>query len=634
MAINHSLLKDDLYQAVNGEWLEEAVIPSDKPATGGFMSLAEKVEEVCLKDINALVEGKLTTTDPLMLEFIKLYKKALDFEYQEKDNLAEAKDFLNSILSQADYQAITAKMVELLNYKLPSLINLSVEPDMKKAEQNCLYMDVPRLILPDTPYYDEENEKGQFLLNIYQKQSEELLISLGYNKDQSQQWVKNCIEFDRKLASYQKTQEELADYTQNYNARSIAEVKDYCQEIAIDSFIKQIIKEVPEKIIVTQPSFFEHLDEIVQSDNIELLKSWIIVSTINDLSGVLGEDFRLKGSEFSLALSGTPEPMKAKKFYFYLVRDLFDQVIGTYYGKKYLGFEARRDIESMLKAMIEVYKKRLEKNQWLSDETIQLAIRKLEKFNYLIGFPNDYPEYYKDLKVNAESSLFKNCLSLKRIHQKDHFSQYKQAVDRDKWLMPADRVNAYYNPTLNNICFPAAILQAPFYSLDQSRAANYGGIGAVIAHEISHAFDNNGAKIDENGNLNNWWAEQDFEAFNQKAQAMVDQWDGMPFGQGKVNGKLTVSENIADGGGLTAALNALKNEGETDYKEFFINWARIWCQKARPEYELMLLQVDVHAPAELRANVQVKNLDEFHETFETSEGDGMWLAPEERVRIW
>ncbi|MGX7109290.1 M13 family metallopeptidase [Facklamia miroungae] len=634
MRINQALLKDNLYQAVNGEWLEKAVIPSDKPATGGFMSLAEKVEEVCLNDISELLEDKITTTDPLMLEFIKLYKQALDFDQREKDGYVEAKAFLNSILSQADYQAITDKMVELLNYKLPSLINLSVEPDMKNAQQNSLYMDVPRLILPDTPYYDEENEKGQFLLDIYQKQSEELLISLDYDNEQSQQWVKNCIEFDRKLAKYQKTQEELADYTQNYNPRSIAEVKDYCQEIAIDSFIKQMIKEVPDKIIVTQPSFFENLNEIIQSDSIELLKSWLLVRTINDISGILSEDFRLKGSQFSLALSGTPEPMKAKKFNFYLVRDMFDQVIGTYYGKKYLGFEARNDIESMVKAMIEVYKNRLEKNQWLSDETIQLAIRKLEKFDYLIGFPDSYPEYYKDLKVNAESSLFKNCLYLKMIHQKNQFSEYGQTVDRDKWLMPADRVNAYYNPTLNNICFAAGILQAPFYSLDQSRAANYGGIGAVIAHEISHAFDNNGAKIDENGNLNNWWTDQDFEAFNQKAQAVVEQWEGMPFGQGKVNGKLTVSENIADGGGLTAALNALKNEGETDFKDFFINWARIWCQKARPDYELMLLQVDVHAPAELRGNVQVKNLDEFHETFGISEGDGMWLPPEDRVRIW
>ena len=200
--------------------------------------------------------------------------------------------------------------------------------------------------------------------------------------------------------------------------------------------------------------------------------------------------------------------------------------------------------------------------------------------------------------------------------------------------MSSNTVNAYYNPSLNHICFPAAILQKPFYSLEQSKSENYGGIGAVIGHEISHAFDNNGSQFDENGNLNNWWTKEDYEIFESKAKAMIDLFDGIPFAGDKINGKLTVSENIADAGGLSCALEALKNGGEYNLEEFFINWAKIWRIKARPEFLSMIIKVDVHAPGELRANIQPKNLDDFYTTFGITEKDEMYLEPEKRVNIW
>ncbi|BDP45616.1 hypothetical protein EfmJHP9_04860 [Enterococcus faecium] len=230
--------------------------------------------------------------------------------------------------------------------------------------------------------------------------------------------------------------------------------------------------------------------------------------------------------------------------------------------------------------------------------------------------------------------MLSNTLVFSKLTLKDRFSKWNKPVDRSEWEMSADTVNAYYHPFRNVIVFPAAILQAPFYSLEQSSSANYGGIGAVIAHEISHAFDNNGALFDEYGNLNNWWTEEDLTQFQNKAQAMIEEFDGLPFADGKVNGKLTVSENIADAGGLSCALEAAKTESDLSIEEFFVNWATIWRTKAKKEYQQLLLQIDVHAPAKLRANVQPKNLDEFYETFGITEQDAMYLAPEKRVRIW
>lgn len=340
---------------------------------------------------------------------------------------------------------------------------------------------------------------------------------------------------------------------------------------------------------------------------------------------------------FSRTLSGTEEAMAPKKAAYYLASGQFDQVVGDYYGKKYFGEIAKKDVENMIKEMIRVYKKRLEENSWLSQATKEKAIIKLDKLGVQVGYPESIParfDAYKTVTAEDGGTLLSNALAFSKIEAKDRFSKWNKPVDRSEWEMSADTVNAYYHPFRNVIVFPAAILQAPFYSLEQSSSANFGGIGAVIAHEISHAFDNNGAKFDEFGNLNNWWTEEDLEQFQNKAQAMIDEFDGLSLADATVNGKLTVSENIADAGGLSCALEAAKSEKDFSFEEFFVSWATIWRTKAKKEYQQLLLQIDVHAPAKLRANVQLQNIDEFYETFGITEQDEMYQKPEKRVHIW
>jgi putative endopeptidase len=287
----------------------------------------------------------------------------------------------------------------------------------------------------------------------------------------------------------------------------------------------------------------------------------------------------------------------------------------------------------MVQKMINVYKKRLTNNQWLSQATRQKAVLKLDKLGIQVGYPDKLDELYKKFKVKG-SSLVENALHFEKIANLDHYGKWGQPVDRTRWEMSAQIVNAYYNPSYNIIVFPAAILQTPFYSLKQSSSENFGGIGAVIAHEISHAFDNNGAHFDEYGNLNNWWTEDDLKHFKKLAQKMITEFDGLKTPAGKVNGKLVVSENIADAGGLSCALKAAKGEPDADLKAFFINWARVWCMKSSLERQKLLLNIDVHAPNELRADIQPKNLADFYQTFNIQPGDGMYLPPKKRVNIW
>ena len=634
MTIDRQLVKEDLYQAVNGDWLKIAVIPNDKSRTGGFSVLADELEETMMAEVDQMLAGNVELEDEALLEFVKLYRLALDQDSRTKIGVREANEILDWILKAEDYENLQDRIDRMIEMGWTSPFRLSVSPDLKSAKDHALYLDVPDLILPDTAYYQAANKKGQSLLATYEKQSQALLEKYGYPSETAELLVQLALELDKAFAQKQKSREALADYTKQYNPRPSNEVIAYFNNLNLDAIITGLIGFVPENIIVTQVEFFEAWNSFFKEDGFKKLQAWLLVRVANDLANILSEEIRQLASQYSLALSGNPEVQSFKKHAYYQVKQVFSQPVGMYYGKKYFGPKAKEDVQEMVDQMIKVYQDRLNQNDWLSPETIEKAIQKLAAFEVLVGYPESYPAYYSYLKVDSDQSYFKNFCQLQEIIVTHHFEKMGKKVDRTEWHMPADMVNAYYSPSGNLICFPAAILQPPFYSLDQSRSQNYGGIGAVIAHEISHAFDNNGAKMDADGNINNWWTEEDFRSFEAKAQAMIDQWDGIPYRQGSVNGRLTVSENIADCGGLTAALQALKHESDYQVDEFFYNWARIWCQKARPEFEAMLLQIDVHAPAELRANIQVRNLDEFHQEFATKEGDSMYLAPEKRVRIW
>lgn len=288
----------------------------------------------------------------------------------------------------------------------------------------------------------------------------------------------------------------------------------------------------------------------------------------------------------------------------------------------------------MVHEIIDTYKVRLERNTFLSEETKQKAILKLNKIVVKMGYPDECNKLYDKISFGPRASYYGAVKEIYNTLILDNFEKLWKPVDRTEWVMAGHVVNACYNPTSNDITFPAAILQKPFYSIHQSRSENLGGIGAVIGHEISHAFDNNGAKCDENGNLNNWWTKEDNKKFVAKTKAMIKEFEGIELEWGKVNAAFIVSENIADNGGMAVTLEIMSNMENADYEAYFRNWARVWCLKGRPEYLQLLLQVDVHAPAYLRANMQPRNFDAWYKTFDVKPSDKMYIAPQNRVVIW
>ena len=634
MAVNNELIKDDLYEAVNGEWLKTAKIPDDKPATGGFNDLVDEIDKQLMDDFDAYAAGKEKSDDSRFNEMIKLYRLAKKFDWRKKVGPQPLKRMLASVENLNSYEDYQSQWKNWILAGMPSPISFDIDADMKNATVYALFASSPSLILPDKSYYEAE-KKAQHdqLLQLWSSMVEALMDKLGYSKEEAKKIIDDAIKFDALLAPNVKSAEEAADYSKMYNPQTVAELASATDQLDIAAIIKQLVGEEPEKIIVTEPEYFKALNKILQ-DNFELFKNWALIRVIRENASYLDDEMREINGRYGRALSGSKKPVSQRKFAFYLARDMFSQVAGDYYGKKYFGPQAKADVHHMVEQMIKVYKGRLTNNQWLSKDTRDKAILKLDKLGIQVGYPDKIPALYDQFKVDEEESLIANLNQLIVTANKELFSRWNTPVDRMRWEMSAATVNAYYHPFKNIIVFPAAILQAPFYSLKQSSSQNYGGIGAVIAHEISHAFDNNGSLFDEFGNLNNWWTDEDSAHFKQLAQKMIDEFDGIPFAGQKVNGKLTVSENIADAGGLSCALEAAKTEADFNAQEFFINWATIWRMKATEQYMQLLLSIDVHAPQKLRGNIQAENLDDFYTAFDIKPGDEMYRAPEDRVHIW
>lgn len=628
-------LQDDFFDAINGEWEKTAVIPDDKPRTGGFSDLADEIEDLMLETTDEWLAGKNLPEGDILANFVKFHKLVADYDARDKAGTEPVQALIKEYQDLTSFEAFAGRMG---NYEMegkPNLLPFGVAPDFMDAQTNVLWAYAPSLILPDTTYYQDGNDKGEELLALWRQSQEALLPQFGFSDQDIKDMLDKMIALDAKLANYVLSSEESAEYAKLYHPYHWDDFTKLVPELPLDAIFTDILGQIPDKVIVPEERFWtEFASTYYSKDNWENLKAELVYSAATAFNAYLTDEIRVLSGAYSRALSGTPQAMDKKKAAFYLAQGPFNQALGLWYAGEKFSPEAKADVEAKVATMIEVYKDRLSNNTWLQQETIDKAITKLNVITPHIGYPEKLPETYAKKVIDENLSLVENAKHLAKISIAHSWSKWNKPVDRDEWHMPAHMVNAYYDPQQNQIVFPAAILQAPFYSLEQSSSANYGGIGAVIAHEISHAFDTNGASFDEHGSLNDWWTEKDYAAFKELTDKVVAQFDGVPFAGGKANGKLTVSENVADLGGLAAALEAAKKESDFSAEDYFTNFAKIWRIKAREEYLQLLLSVDVHAPGKLRTNVQLPNFADFLTTFDVKEGDGMWRDPADRILIW
>ena len=568
-------IQDDLYMYVNGETLENLVIPDDKPMAGGFAELADGVEKIMMGEFETMTENKSYPNDYLK-RACELYAIAKDADRKAAHGIAPALKnlaILDEIKTVADFSRLY-KTLSLRGITTP--INIGVDTDMKNTKQRLVYIQGASVILPDASYYKPEMaaQKAQ-LIGIWTNVAKAVMTKTDLSPEDQEKYVNDAIAFDEIVAGLAKTREEWSKYVEMYNPMGVAEVSAMLSTLDFEAILTDLFGRVPSTIVVTEPRYFGDFAKILNADTLELYKHWAYVTSLLGACSLLSEELREMGGAYGRAIMGVAVMQSIDKFAYNLASGMYSEPVGIYYGDKYFGEEAKKDITEIVYQIIDTYKERIKTNDILGEETRAKAILKLSTMGVKMGYPDKPRAIYDQLVFDTDASLFDIVLSLKAIRELDSYSKLDKPTEPENWAMPGHMVNACYDPFVNDITFPAAILQAPFYSLKQTRSENLGGIGAVIGHEISHAFDSNGAKCDENGNINDWWTADDFKRFEDKVNQMIEQFDGFELPQGRVNGAFIVSENMADNGGMSVTLDIMSRTDGASYEEYFFNWAKV-----------------------------------------------------------
>ena len=631
----NATVASNFYQAVNKDWLLKTKIPADSPSIDNFYTLDEDIKGKLKKDIKNLGEGKETSDITGMSEFITFYKAASDYKQREKDGLEPLKPYLKEIEDIKDLNDLASKSASLTDKGIPLPFGYDVGTNAENTSQKQIQLSPPSILLPDVSIYKDEASKKQYLTPI-ETATQKALEMLGYSEKNSKRIVKEALEFDEIIAKYSLSNEEMSESKNLVHPKTAEEINAYSGSFKLYDVIKGIMGRDLETINVPNTKYFENYSKIVNQDNFSKIKSWILVQEAMAASNSLTEDYRLNFQSISMAIMGTQKPVSKEDTVYQMSVNLFSDVMSVYYGRKYFGEEAKTDVTGMIDKIKNVYRGRLQKNNWLTEGTRNKAIEKLDKMKVFVGYQEDVDPGTKELHLDPNKSFFELSEDIAQFGKRYTIDHFDEPIDKNKWSGSAFDINAYYNPESNSINFPAGILQAPFYDKNQSTEKNYGGIGVVIGHEITHAFDSNGADYDENGDMHNWWTKADTKAFDKRIKAFEDQWNGLEIYGTKVNGKLTVTENVADAGGLSSTLQVLKTDmTKPNLKDYFENYADIWKQKASLQYNKYTMVQDVHAPNELRVNQQLKNLPEFYEAYpQIKEGDAMYLAPSKRISLW
>lgn len=631
----NATVASNFYQAVNKDWLLKTKIPADSPSIDNFYTLDEDIKGKLKKDIKNLGEGKETSDITGMSEFITFYKAASDYKQREKDGLEPLKPYLKEIEDIKDLNDLASKSASLTDKGIPLPFGYDVGTNAENTSQKQIQLSPPSILLPDVSIYKDEASKKQYLTPI-ETATQKALEMLGYSEKNSKRIVKEALEFDEIIAKYSLSNEEMSESKNLVHPKTAEEINAYSGSFKLYDVIKGIMGRDLETINVPNTKYFENYSKVVNQDNFSKIKSWMLVQEAMAASNSLTEDYRLNFQSISMAIMGTQKPVSKEDTVYQMSVNLFSDVMSVYYGRKYFGEEAKTDVTGMIDKIKNVYRGRLQQNDWLTEGTRNKAIEKLDKMKVFVGYQEDVNPGTKELHLDPNKSFFELSEDIAQFGKRYTIDHFDDPIDKNKWSGSAFDINAYYNPESNSINFPAGILQAPFYDKNQSTEKNYGGIGVVIGHEITHAFDSNGADYDENGDMHNWWTKADTKAFDKRIKAFEDQWNGLEIYGTKVNGKLTVTENVADAGGLSSTLQVLKTDmTKPNLKDYFENYADIWKQKASLQYNKYTMVQDVHAPNELRVNQQLKNLPEFYEAYpQIKEGDAMYLAPSKRISLW
>ncbi len=631
--------QDDFYRYVNGKWLNEYVMPADKSRYGSFNALRDK-SEIDVKSIIDELSGNTYDKDTDEQKISDLYNSFMDTESINKAGIGVLDSELVKINNINSYDDLMAYMGYADRYTNAPM-GLYVYIDLKNSNQHITYVGQSGIGLPEKDYYFNQGDKYKNIRSKYLTLIENMFTLAGL--ESPKQAATTIMAIETKIADAHWTNVQNRDSEKRYNLKSYDEFKALMPDLNIDKWMQQTTLPSIDKIVVSQPDFMQKLNTIIPSISLDDWKTYYTWKLIDRSAGYLSKEFDDENFKFyGTVLNGTTEQKPRWKRAISTVNGSVGELVGKVYVKTFFPPSAKSRMDNMIENLRDAYGASIKDLDWMSEETKIKALEKLHKFDPKIGYPTKWKDY-SSLHINKDS-LLDNMKAVQEWGVHRNRSKLGQPIDRTEWGMNPQTVNAYYNPTKNEIVFPAGILQAPFFNLEADDAVNYGGIGAVIGHEMGHGFDDQGSKFDGDGNLNSWWTDGDREKFNAKTAMLIEQYSNFTVLDGTVhvNGELTQGENIGDLSGLTIAYKAYKKampenvtiDGLTSDERFFYGWAQIWRGKMRDEALLQQVATNPHSPGEFRGNGPLRNFPPFLKLFNVKKGDEMYLPPEKQVKIW
>ncbi len=636
---------NDFYRYANGGWLDKTEIPSDRSAWGSFHELFEYNEKVLSFVLEEATKGELYDENSNEIKAANFYASGMDSLGIEAQGAEPLKPMLAKIDELQGKEELSDILSSLQKISVTPFFNVFVGIDDKQTDRYIMNVTQSGLGLPDRDYYFREDQTGQDIIAGYKAYMTKLFVLVGEDSAKAAAKAENIFALESKLAANSMTRLERRNPETNYNKISLAELQEKSSWLNWDSFFAGINVEEINEINVNQLEYISQLSEVINSSALDDIKDYLKVRFISPNTAYLSNDFVMAAFDFyNKQLSGQQEMRPRAKRMVNSTNNNLGDALSKLYVDEVFPPEAKEKCLEMVNNIKEAMHKRIDQLTWMSEATKKEAHTKLTKLKVKIGYPDEW-EDYSSIEVTKDSYI-QNRWNTSAFDNQQNWSKLGQPIDPNEWHMAASVVNAYYNPPANEIVFPAGILQPPFYNYKADDAVNYGGIGAVIGHEITHGFDDSGRKYNHEGELKDWWTEEDGAEFERRAQVMVEQYNGFEVQDTlNVNGKLTLGENIADLGGMLIAYDALqmnfeKNgrpediDGMTPEQRFFMSQATLWRGKYRPQLEQQLLIQDTHSPGKFRVNGPVSSMTEFYKAFGIKEGDSLWRSEEERVDIW
>jgi putative endopeptidase len=638
--------RDDFNEYANGMWMKDNPIPNTEGRWTSFNVLAERNYDILRNICESAAADKTALPGSARQKVGDFYRLAMDSVKLEADNFTPLNMDFVSIKMLTDNKAAVAYLGKMHKKGISGFFGFSVGQDVKKNDEHISYLSQSGLGLPDRDYYLKEDEKSKNIRNEYVLHITKMLSMTDYNAADAKLAAADIMALETALAKASMTRVERRDPDKTYNKTTIEELKAQYPNINWQGYFEStgVDKKNPTVIVVSQPLFFAELDRLMTTTDIKTTRNYLKWKAISNASGSLSNKFSEEAFRFyGSVLTGSKEQKPRWKRSVNASNGAIGELVAQEYVKVAFSEESKKRLNEMVDNLRAAFKLHIETLDWMSKETKLKALEKLASFNRKIGYPDKWKDYTA-LEIKYDSYL-ENNYRASVFEFNEEIDKLGKPIDKAEWGMLPQTVNAYYSPLLNEIVFPAAIMQPPFFDPQADDAVNYGAIGAVIGHEFSHGFDDKGSKFDAQGNLNNWWTDADKTKFTALTQVMVDQYNKYKIEDSlTINGELTLGENIADFAGLTMAYDAYmlsikgkeqkKIDGFTPQQRFFIGFAQVWRANTRPEFLRNQVLTDPHSPAKFRVLGPLSNMPQFYEAFSVKPGDNMYRPDSIRVKIW